>query len=337
MTKYDAPIPERGSIVQLADDVLWARFDLPFRLNHINLYVLDAGDSWIIVDTGLNNDDTAAHWAMLLDGPLAGKPVSKVIASHHHVDHIGYAGTLVEITGAEAFTSAPEIAIAEWLKNMDSDDFGDRLATRYRSFGMSEDDVATGRNDRERYKKNVAEFPAFKMLAEGDVIESKNGTWDVRIDAGHSPGQISLYDKSRDIYIAVDFLLPRISPNVSASMFTPEGDFLGAYLSYLDDISKAINPETLVLPGHDWPFTDGPKRAAELIAHHHHRLDQIMERANEGSMTVADGMTVLFDRVFGTHELFFATGEAAAHMIHLVATKRLKVEEQDGILIYNAI
>ena len=336
MAKYDAPIPEKGSLVPLAEDVYWARFDLPFRLNHINLYVLDAGDSWIIIDTGLNDDATAEAWTALLDGPLAEKPVSKLIASHHHVDHIGYAGTLVDRTGAEPFTTAPEIAIATWLMSMNGDDFGVLLGDRYRSFGMDEDSVAVGRNDRERYRKNVADFPEFKMLEQGDIIESKGGSWQVRIDAGHSPGQISLHDKTRNIYIAVDFLLPRISPNVSASVYAPEADFLGSYLDYLADIAAELNDETLVLPGHDWPFTQGPDRARELIAHHHHRLDQIMERAATGPMTVADGMTVLFNRVFGPHELFFASGEAAAHMIHLVATGRLKTEDRDGVIMYHA-
>ncbi len=337
MTKYNAEIPAYGELTQIADDIYWARFDLPFRLNHINLYVLDAGDSWIILDTGLNDDATANHWDKLLDGPLAGKPVSRVIASHHHVDHIGYAGGLAAKTGAPAYTSAGELAIAQWLKGMDGDDFATRLGDRYHSFGMDEEAVAIGRKDRERYRKNVTDFPDFNILTQGDIITTKSGEFHVRIDAGHSPAQISLHDAARGIYIAVDFLLPRISPNVSASMYAPEGDFLGAYLDYLADIQDVLTAETLVLPGHDWPFTDGPDRAAELIAHHHHRLDQIMTRAAQGPMTVADGMEVLFNRVFGAHELFFASGESAAHMINLVATGRLTTDTRDGVVYYSAV
>ena len=335
MTKSDFPNPEKGTLVEIADDIFWARFDLPFRLNHINLYMLDAGDSWIVIDTGLHNDDTADHWTMLLDGPLSGKPVSKIIASHHHVDHIGYSGLLAERTGADAYTSAGELEIAQWLKNMDGTDFANKLAARYRRFGLDDDSIAIGQGDKDRYRKNVAAFPDFSLLDTGDVVESKNGTWHIRIDAGHSPAQISLHDKNRDIYIAVDFLLPRISPNVSASMYKPGYDFLGAYIDYLNDIKGTLTPQTLVLPGHDWPFTDGPMRADELIDHHNHRLNQLMARAANSSLTVSDGMTVLFDRVFGAHELFFASGEAAAHLIHLAAKGHLNVEMRDGIITYH--
>ena len=337
MTKYDIPTPEKGALVQITDDVYWARFDLPFRLNHINLYILDAGDSWVLIDTGLDDDDTAATWTLLLEGPLKGKPVSKLIATHHHVDHIGYAGGLVARTRAQPYASQGELEVAQWLKTMDGDIFANSLASRYRSFGLGDDDVAIGQGDKDRYRKNVQDLPDFLTLNSGDVITSANGSWDVRIDAGHSPAQISLHDKKRNIYIAVDFLLPRISPNVSASMYKPEHDYLGDYLTYLNDIGNTLNDETLVLPGHDWPFTEGPKRAEELIEHHHHRLDQLMARAEEGPLTVADGMTVLFNRVFGAHELFFATGEAAAHLIHLQSQGRLRLEDHDGVMIYHKV
>jgi glyoxylase-like metal-dependent hydrolase (beta-lactamase superfamily II) len=334
MTQYDAPTPEKGGMVQLADDLYWARFDLPFRLNHINIYILDAGDSWIVLDTGVGDDNTAQGWEKLLSGPMAGKPVSQLIVSHYHVDHIGYSGPLVARTGAKAFASRDEIEIALWLNNMAGEDFAVILADRYRSFGLDDVGIATGRDDGNRYRNNVSYFPDFKELNVGDTVRSLNGTWHVDIEAGHSPAQISLHDRDRSIYIAVDFLLPRITPNISANTFEPERDFLGDYFSYLNKIKDTLTDDTLVLPGHDWPFTGGPARAEELIDHHHFRLNQIMERAADGPMTVADGMKVLFDREFGPHELFFATGETAAHMIYLVTTGRLTTEDRGGVTFY---
>jgi glyoxylase-like metal-dependent hydrolase (beta-lactamase superfamily II) len=334
MTKYDALAPEKGEMVQLTDDLYWVRFDLPFRLNHINIYVLDAGDSWIVLDTGVNDDSTAEGWEKLLSGPMAGKPVSQLIVSHYHVDHIGYSGPLVARTGAKAFASRDEIEIAQWLTNMAGEDFAAILADRYRSFGLDKASIAAGRDDGNRYRKNVSCLPDFEELDIGDTVKSLNGKWHVDIDSGHSPAQISLHDRGRAIFIAVDFLLPRITPNISANTFEPERDFLGDYFSYLHKIKNSLTADTLVLPGHDWPFTGGPARAEELIAHHYFRLDLIMERAADGPMMVADGMKVLFDREFGPHELFFASGETAAHMIHLVKTGRLITEDRDGVTFY---
>jgi glyoxylase-like metal-dependent hydrolase (beta-lactamase superfamily II) len=334
MTKYDAPTPEKGELVQLADDLYWARFDLPFRLNHINIYILDAGDSWIIIDAGINSDDTAETWDKLLSGPLADKPVSQLIVSHHHVDHIGYAGALAARTGAKAYSSRDELAICNWTVSLNEEEYSTKIGDRYASFGVDEKSITDARDDGNRFRRNVSDFPDFGEFEVGDTISSRNGTWHVDLVSGHSPAQITLHDRDRKIYIPIDFLLPRITPNISSNVFEPDRDFLASYFEYLEKVKKSLTADTLVLPGHDWPFTDGPARAEELVAHHHYRLDQIMTRAAEGPMTVADGMTVLFNRVFGTHEMFFATGEALAHMIHLAELGRLKRDDRDGLMIF---
>ena len=331
MTRAELELPHHGQLVQLASDVYWARFDLPFRLNHINLYLFDQGDSWTVIDTGLKDDATAAHWDDLLAGPLNGKPVERIIASHHHVDHIGYAGPLAEKTGATVFSSADEIDHAHWLYNHEPEDFAKLMESVYTAHGFDEETIAIARADPGRYRRHVAPLPDIITLDDGDVITSRDGEWQVRIDAGHSSGHISLYDRSRDIYLAVDFLLPRISPNVSADLRKLDNDQLGPYLDYLADIEGVITAETLVLPGHDWPFTDGPARAAELVRHHHQRLDQLRAAAATGPMTTAAALDVLFGRVFGPHEVYFAAGEARAHLNHLVALGEFVKTTTDGV------
>ena len=49
MIPLDIEAAQKGSLRQLADDVFWARFDLPFRLNHINLYILATAEGWVLI------------------------------------------------------------------------------------------------------------------------------------------------------------------------------------------------------------------------------------------------------------------------------------------------
>ena len=71
------PLPEPpapGETIEVAPGILWARIPLPFRLNHINVYLIDDGDGWAVLDTGIGNDATRAVWEALLpdrwpDGP----------------------------------------------------------------------------------------------------------------------------------------------------------------------------------------------------------------------------------------------------------------------------
>ena len=49
-------LPATGTALQVVPGVRWIRMGLPFALNHINLWLLDDGDGWAIVDCGIAND-----------------------------------------------------------------------------------------------------------------------------------------------------------------------------------------------------------------------------------------------------------------------------------------
>ena len=51
--------------------VLWVRLKLPFRLNHVNIYLLADGDGWAMVDSGFGNEESIAAWTTLFEGPLS--------------------------------------------------------------------------------------------------------------------------------------------------------------------------------------------------------------------------------------------------------------------------
>ena len=55
--------PGPGQAVEIAEGVLWARLPLPFRPDHLNAYVLDDGDGWTLVDTGLDTAAVREAWA----------------------------------------------------------------------------------------------------------------------------------------------------------------------------------------------------------------------------------------------------------------------------------
>ena len=91
-------LPTAGSTIEVAPGVRWIRMDLPFALNHINLWLLrdeiDGRQGWTIVDCGISNELTRANWELIFAGHLDGLPVLRVIVTHFHPDHIGLADWL---------------------------------------------------------------------------------------------------------------------------------------------------------------------------------------------------------------------------------------------------
>ncbi len=96
LTFPHAKPPAPGTMVEIVPGLMWLRLALPYRLDHVNVYLIDDGDGWALLDTGIDDAPTRAAWETLLAGPLRERPLSRVLVTHYHPDHIGLAGWLCE-------------------------------------------------------------------------------------------------------------------------------------------------------------------------------------------------------------------------------------------------
>ena len=64
--------PEPGELIEVAPAVYWLRMPLPMSLNHINLYLLESGTGWTIIDTGIRGPETRSLWQQIADTHLKG-------------------------------------------------------------------------------------------------------------------------------------------------------------------------------------------------------------------------------------------------------------------------
>ncbi|MGX9512427.1 MBL fold metallo-hydrolase, partial [Pseudomonas aeruginosa] len=99
--EYPFEKPERGTVTEVVPGVLWVRMPLPFRLDHVNLWLIRDADGWAVVDTRKRNETVEATWEGILESVLGGSRVTKVIATHMHADHVGMAGWLTARFGCE--------------------------------------------------------------------------------------------------------------------------------------------------------------------------------------------------------------------------------------------
>jgi glyoxylase-like metal-dependent hydrolase (beta-lactamase superfamily II) len=307
--------PAPGEAIEIAPGILWARIPLPFRLNHINVYLIDDGRGWAVLDTGIGNDATKAVWDELLAGPLAGRPLTRLIVTHFHPDHIGLAGWLCErfslplLTSQTSYLSCANISLRP----------GALDAKPYRDFYLRHGlDAATTQRVATQghgYLKMVSGLPpTFLRLVAGDTVAIGGRTFQVLTGNGHAPEQVMLYCPAANVFLAADQVLAKITPNISVWAVDPDGDPLGLYVRSLAELTAAIPADALVLPGHQLPFYGLHRRSSELIAHHEVRCAAIAAACREAPRSAAELVPVLFSRELDPHQMSFAFSEVQAHI-----------------------
>ncbi len=329
-------LPAPGQLREIAPSLYWLRMPLPFALDHINLWAMDEGDSWTLVDTGLNNDETKDLWRQIFAGPLAGKPVTRLLITHHHPDHFGLAGWLVEETGAEPWMSEVEFSFGSWLYNLPDEPYSRRMRTYYRRQGMPEETNLQLTSRGNLYRGRCGPPPAeAEVLTLGGRVEAGGRSWRIVPGHGHVEGHACLYAEEDGLFIAGDQLLPKISPNVSVHAWNDEADPLTAFIETQQRLARLLDDGVLVLPSHGRPFHGAASRATALVAHHEERLDRAEEACRETPRSAYDAIPALFNRKLDNHQLFFALGESLAHLNHLAVLGRLSGQDHKGVLRFH--
>ena len=328
--------PEEGSAIDVAEGVLWMRLPLPMRLDHVNVYALDDGDGWTLIDTGFDTKRTRGIWQKLIDGPLRGRRINRLIGTHHHPDHIGLAGWFQVEHGAElAMTRTAWLLTRMLILDVQEEPLPETLAF-YRSSGMAPD----------LYEKRATERPfnfadvvhplplGFTRISEGDTVSFGGRDWLVRLGDGHAPDHATFWSQSDNLVLGGDQLLPSISPNLGVHASEPEADPVGEWLAACHRLAPYAEADQLVLPGHKLPFTGLPTRMRQLIENHTGALKRLLDFLDQ-PRTAAECFMPIFKREIEGAVYGLALVEALAHLNHLFINGYLVRERRaDGAWLW---
>jgi glyoxylase-like metal-dependent hydrolase (beta-lactamase superfamily II) len=335
--RYDYPFtepPATGTTLEVAPGVRWVRMPLPFSLKWINLWLLEDGDGWTLVDTGLQTSETKTHWRTIFandlsSGGLGGKPIRRVIVTHMHPDHIGLAGWITRKYQCDLWMTRLEYVTCRMLVADTGREAPEAGVKFYRAAGWPQEDLDKYVDRFGGFGKAVSQMPdAFHRLSDGQELSIGGRTWRIVTGCGHSPDHACLWQPELNLFISGDQILPRISSNVSVFPTEPEADPLSDWLRSCKKLKEAIPADVLVLPAHNEPFRGAHKRLDALVEGHELGLNRILSRLDEPKKVV-DLFTALFARAVDRDMLSMATGETIAHL-NCLMRRGLVVSGQDG-------
>ena len=331
MIRYPFPDPPAEvAAIEVSTGVLWMRLPLPMALDHVNVYALDDGDGWTIVDTGMASKRGAAIWERLLAGPLSGKPVRRVIVTHHHPDHVGMAGWF-QVRGAELLMTRTAWLYARMLVlDVQAVASAEQIAFWQRA-GMDPALLAKRSGERPyNFIDAVAPMPlGFTRLSEGDVIAAGGRAWVVRLGSGHAPDHATLWSVDGEVVLGGDQLLPSISANIGVYPTEPGANPLQDWIASTNGFAPFATDTQLVLPGHKLPFYGLPFRLSQMVANHQSALNRLRAFLAVPA-TAVQCFSALFRRDIAAAEHGLALVEAVAHLnflLHLGEVSRTLRED----------
>lgn len=327
--------PAFGATLELMPGVLWLRMPLPLTLDHINLYLVDAGEGWYIIDTGLKTQQIRRHWEHLFERDLRGKPVLGIFVTHLHPDHLGQAGWLSEYWRAPLYMTRAEYYTGRTFCAGPGESASWMVRDFYLRAGLSASDFEQVRAGAHGFSSIVEPMPgAFIHIEDGERLDWGGRVMQVVTGQGHSPDHACLLDAENGLFFSGDQVIATISSNVSVMGIEPEANPLELWMASHQKL-LALPADVLVLPAHGLPFKGLHRRLRQLIEHHEQHLAALQKSCSVPSVAV-DLLPVLFKRSLDREQRNLALGECIAHLNCLLGRGVLQRNlRDDGVYLYS--
>jgi len=329
--------PEPGGTVEISPGVRWMRMPLGGSLAFINVWAIEDGDGWSLVDTGMQTDQTSRAWRKLFAGDLGGKPVKRLFVTHLHPDHIGLAGWITRKFACRVWMTRLEYLQCRMLVADTGREAPQDAIDFYHAAGWNDDAIENYQARFGGFGKAIYQLPdSIRRIQDGEEIVIGAHTWRVVVGSGHSPEHACLYCPDLKLLISGDQVLPKISSNVSVFPTEPDGDPLTDWLTSLARVKRLVPDDVLVLPAHNDPFIGLHARLDHLIRGHERGLTRLEHVLKEPKRSI-DVFGALFARKIVPDLLGMATGESLAHLNCLVGRGRATIDYDDkGVAWYRA-
>lgn len=253
--------PEPGAAPrEIVSGLHWARQPLLSRVNHVNHWLLDDDGERVLFDVGPDRPKLHAWWRET----LARRAPSRIVATHHHYDHIGMAGRIAQSFDVPLWISRSEWLTAQFRARPWTEEQRAIQHAHFVRMDFSEEQATEIADQAAGFAARLAPVPAtYRWLIADERIRLAGRDWTLIGGEGHSPEHIALFCPEDRILIAGDQVLPTITPHIGVWGDEPEADPLQRFFDTMDRLA-VLPADTLVLPSHGLPFRGLHARLRQL-------------------------------------------------------------------------
>ncbi len=304
-------------------------------LKELNCYIIKSDARNLIIDTGFNQPYGKAILLSAIESLNIPLEQTDIFISHLHADHSGLVCSLKNDHN-KAYTSHTDGVLTNGLQ---SEWYWNNFDERNQFMGFPQEQLLD-RTKHPAYMYRPDHEVDFTEVSENDIINVGDYKFSVVDMAGHTPGQIGLYEPTHKICFCADHILAKISPNIIS--WDLENDYIGIFLQNLQKVQEMDIKH--LFGGHRVFVEDHKVRIDELLNHHSARLQEVLLSLAERPLTpyeVAHHISWDFSggvfNDFPVQQKWFAVSETLAHLQHLYFTNKINRTLDNGVLVYSAI
>lgn len=301
-----------GPPLECAPGLYQLTIPLPFRLNHVHVYLVEADDGFILVDTGVNTSDAFSSLKRKLDDiGLTVHDITQVIITHFHSDHCGQAARIRDLGRAQIAMGDTERTVWEGAQaGLDN-----QPEEQFLHHGLPPQQAKAHVEVLPYLKSLGTPFDIDLRLGPGQTLVAKRRRFEAFITPGHTPGHVCLFLPEEKLMFSGDHILQKITPNIGLHPYSGP-DPLGDYLQSLR-ATLALGA-TRLLPAHGPVVEDPETRIHELLQHHDRRLQSCLEALGSTPQTAYAVSLQVFGTSLDHFGRWMAMGETLSHLEHLV-------------------
>jgi glyoxylase-like metal-dependent hydrolase (beta-lactamase superfamily II) len=310
----------------------------PFLVGRVNCYLIE-DEPLTLIDTGPNSGKSLDD----LERALAAQDhriedLGLIVLTHQHIDHVGLLEILARRSGAEV---AALDLLVPYLANFSrssaaDDEFAQSVMRRH---GVPNDLATVLGSLAAAFRAFGSSGAVTRSLHEGDELKLGDRTLRIFHRPGHSPSDTLLWDGEREILIAGDHLLGRISSNplVSRPLSGPSEPRPRALLQYMDSLRATRElPARLVLPGHGDPVLEHAELIDERLRMHRRRAARVLQILDGQPLSAYEIALQMWGNVAVT-QAYLTLSEVLGHLDLLVETGQAVERETDGVSRFEAV
>ena len=304
-----------GRVREVIDGIFAIDVPMPNSpLKTMNAYLV-RGPRSLLIDTGFNTPECIDVVREALTDLGVSLDYTDILITHCHTDHAGMVPNL--LTGQnKLFMSYND---GKFLNEMVYIDYGLKIQHESILFGVPSQLVLRPQDDPSAYNA-AATYVDFECVQGGDVLAVGDYRFEVVDLAGHTPGQIGLYDRAQRVMFCGDHLMNDITPNIVVW-----NDCVDSIQLFCDNLTKLKDLDVeYMFPAHRGRVLEWRTRVDQIIAHHDVRCQDIVHALGSGPRTVYETcLAIPWNFGTGNFEDFpalqawFGTSEGFAHLEHL--------------------